>query len=507
MLTPMTLLIVVIVLLITRHFLKEWKYYQLPSPGLQLPIIGHLYLLMGGKAAEDPVNAMWDLYKKYQKNGMMFLRLFKMNMMLVGDYDTLKEIYNNPNVQGRLAGTGMEWQTREERMLKSKEIPGVILSEGRTWVEQRRFTLRTLRDFGFGKQGMEEMIQEEVDMFKALINKSNGEPFNFLNKLNLPILNALWRITVGDRFEYDNPKLLSIVERLTESFRRQGSPTIAIILNFPLLTKIFPNLFGRKDTIKVNNDMMELMYESVKQHQETLDINAPRDFTDTMLIEIQKTTDKSSSFYGEFGIENLANNLMDLFVAGSETTSTTLNWAMYYVIKYPEIQKKIQDELDNVVGQNRHPTIADQQNLPYTQAVLMEIQRCANIVPTGVLHISQNDFTINGITIPAYTLINPLMTNILKGSHWNDGLAFRPERFLDEEGNLVKDEHFMPFSIGKRQCLGETLAKVELFLFFTNIVHQYKIMPENEGELPVDGYQMSVTLLPKPFKARLTNRL
>ena len=97
---------------------------------------------------------------------------------------------------------------------------------------------------------MEEMIQEEVDMFKALINKSKGEPFNFLNQLNLPILNALWRITVGDRFEYDNPKLISIVARLTESFRRQGSPTIAIILNFPLLTKIFPNLFGRKDTIK-----------------------------------------------------------------------------------------------------------------------------------------------------------------------------------------------------------------------------------------------------------------
>ena len=99
MVTPLTLLIVVIVLLITRHILKEWKYYQLPSPGLQLPIIGHLYLLMGGEAAKDPVNTMWNLYKKYQKNGMMFLRLFRMNMMLVGDYDTLKEIYNNPNVQ------------------------------------------------------------------------------------------------------------------------------------------------------------------------------------------------------------------------------------------------------------------------------------------------------------------------------------------------------------------------------------------------------------------------
>ena len=53
----------------------------------------------------------------------------------------------------------------------------------------------------------------------------------------------------------------------------------------------------------------------------------------------------------------------------------------------------------------------------------------------------------------------------------------------------------------------EEIFQVELFLFFTNLVHQYKILPENEGELPVEGYQMSVTLLPKPFKARLTNRL
>merc|ERR1712064_153227 len=367
MLTPMTLLIVVIVLLITRHFLKEWKYYQLPSPGLQLPIIGHLYLLMGGKAAEGPVNAMWDLYKKYQKNGMMFLRLFKMNMMLVGDYDTLKEIYNNPNVQGRLAGTGMEWQTREERMLKSKEIPGVILSEGRTWVEQRRFTLRTLRDFGFGKQGMEEMIQEEVDMFKALINKSNGEPFDFMNKLNLPILNALWRVTVGERFEYDNPRLLSIVRRLTEAFEIFGNPSQALLIAYPWLAKIIPSFFDMDHTDKVFMDVIDLMTENIMKHKETLDPNEPRDFTDMMLIEIEQTTDKTSSMYGQLGMDNLKVTLFDLFLAGSETISTTLTWAALYMVRYPEVQRKVQEELDEVVGLHRMPSMKDKPELPYTE--------------------------------------------------------------------------------------------------------------------------------------------
>jgi len=263
----------------------------------------------------------------------------------------------------------------------------------------------------------------------------------------------------------------------------------------------------RDKTLEVNHDIMDLMAESVKQHQATLDVNAPRDFTDTMLIEINNTTDKSSSFHGNFGIENLKNVLFDLFLAGSETTSTTLTWSMLYMIKYPEIQAQVQAELDKVVGQNRHPSIKDRTSLPFTEAVLMEIQRCANIVPNGVNHLCIRDFTINGITIPAHTLISPMLTNLLKGDYWGDGTTFRPQRFLDDDGNLVRDDHLIPFSIGKRQCLGETLAKVELFLFFTNLVHQYKLYPETEGQIVTEDYQPGVTILPKPFKVKLVNRL
>ena len=98
-----------------------------------------------------------------------------------------------------------------------------------------------------------------------------------------------------------------------------------------------------------------------------LDLNDPRDFTDSMLIEIEKTTDKSSSFYGEGGVENLRNTLFDLFIAGSETTSSTLTWAALYMVRYPQVQKKVQAELDRVVGQNRPPSLKDKPNLPYTE--------------------------------------------------------------------------------------------------------------------------------------------
>ena len=105
----------------------------------------------------------------------------------------------------------------------------------------------------------------------------------------------------------------------------------------------------------------------MKQNFPLLDLKDPRDFTDSVLIEISETTDKSSSFYGESGIENLRNTLFDLFLAGSETTSTTLTWAALYMVRYPHIQKKVQAELDQVVGQNRPPSLKDKPNLPYTE--------------------------------------------------------------------------------------------------------------------------------------------
>ena len=109
---------------------------------------------------------------------------------------------------------------------------------------------------------------------------------------------------------------------------------------------------------------MHLMWESIRENKETLDPNEPRDFTDKVLIEIQQTT---SSFFGELGLENLANTLFDLFGAGSETTSTTLTWAALYMIRYQEVQTEVQEELDRVVGTETEPSMKDRPNLPYTE--------------------------------------------------------------------------------------------------------------------------------------------
>ena len=289
------------------------------------------------EAEKDPVNFMWNTWKKHQKNGLMHLRSFNIDLVFVGDHETLKFLYSQPDIQLRFNPV-MRGPILEERRAGGPGLPGVILSEGRTWADQRRFTLKTLRDFGFGKQGMEEMIAEEVRQFKDLINKTEGEPFDFIHELNLPILNALWMVTVGERFEYNDERLRSIVYRLTQTFARTGRPESVLVFVLPWLFKLFPSLLARDETLQVNHDMMDLMEENIVRHQETLDPNQPRDYLDTVLLEIQRTTDPTSSFYGEAGLINLRNTLFDLFLAGSETTSTTLTWAFWYMLRHPDIQ-------------------------------------------------------------------------------------------------------------------------------------------------------------------------
>ncbi|KAJ4434996.1 hypothetical protein ANN_23568 [Periplaneta americana] len=377
---------------------------------------------------------------------------------------------------------------------------GVFFSDGPFWVEQRRFTLRHLRDFGFGKKSMEGFILDEVE--DTLSYMKELKVMQVTGLFSVPTLNVLWGMIAGTRYDRNDERLKDLLNRLTMNFR-SGNPTGGIINIFPILMTIAPGLSGFTKFKETLVNLQNYIGLSIKEHEQTLDQNNPRDLIDVYLREMRKQNHPDSTFT-EQGLITIC---LDLFAAGGETTTSTLGFCLMYMLLYPEVQKKVRNELDAVVGRDRRPSLEDRPKLPYVEAVLTEVFRLCSIAPMTPPHCVDRDTYINGYLIPKDSMVLVVLYSLFQDKeHWGDPEVFRPERFLDADGKLVKDEWMIPFGMGKRMCLGEVLARSVVFLFFTSIVQEFLLsIPEGDTKpstVPLSGF----TIAPAPFRIKVTER-
>ena len=337
-----------LLLLLALHLLGTHRFLPLPSAGPCLPFIGHLHLLSSREGREDPVNHLWKLYQKHSRAGMLWTRLLNQDILHVGDFDTIKYIFNHPDAQDRF-------------------LP---------WTHLRQFTLKTLKDFGLSSSSMNDVIQGEVKLFLDHLKQFGDEPQNLAMKLNLPMLNSVLNVAVGHRFDYDDPTALSLLPAMDKMVRKYYYPENLENLTKSWLKWMFPIMetFGRNERIfsgwSVSKQPKENKQDTEMSSLPSTDI---KNFLDMFLVQLEQTNDTSYKVYGAEGREQLATTIFDLFAVGSETTCTALSWAMVHMLRHPEVQKTVQEELDRVVGRDRLPAMADRPSLPYTQVWLPQI--------------------------------------------------------------------------------------------------------------------------------------
>lgn len=194
----------------------------------------------------------------------------------------------------------------------------------------------------------------------------------------------------------------------------------------------------------------------------------------------------------------MLSTLLDLFFAGGETTANTLHWICLHLAIYQDELKKMQNEIDSVVGRFRLPQLSDESSMPYTHAVIQESMRHAAMIPLAIFHSTTQDAKLRGFKIPKDTMV---LMNMYSAFHdkeyWGDPETFRPERHLDENMKIIKHEPMILFGIGKRACIGEALARNQLFLWITTLFQNFTIQTiPGQSNLSLDPVVTWINLPP-----------
>ncbi|XP_046504918.1 cytochrome P450 2D14-like, partial [Equus quagga] len=274
--------------------------------------------------------------------------------------------------------------------------PGVVFARyGHTWREQRRFSVSTLRNFGLGKKSLEQWVTQEASYLCAVFADQGGRPFSPDALLNKAVSNVIASLTFGRRFDYNDPRFLEILD-LTEDILKEQSGFLPQVLNaIPMLLHI-PGLVAK--VFPGQRAFMAQLDELVAERRMTRDpAQPPRDLTDAFLDEVQKAKGNPESSFND---DNLRLVVSDLFAAGMVTTSTALAWALLLMILHPDVQRRVQQEIDEVIGQTRRPEMGDQAHMPFTVAVVHEVQRFGDIAPLGAPHMTSRDIEVQGFLIP-----------------------------------------------------------------------------------------------------------
>ncbi|XP_077865560.1 steroid 17-alpha-hydroxylase/17,20 lyase-like [Saccoglossus kowalevskii] len=357
-----------------------------------------------------------------------------------------------------------------------------------------------------GTKGWQKLISKEIDKFLESLSRKAGTLFDIDHSLTVTSFNVVCDMVIGRTFTENDMEFNNFQDATREVTMCLLATNVVAYYDYVPWVKVFmrSKLQYMKD---VSDRRYRFLESELEHHIATFDREKPRDMIDMILIEREDSDMKADDMYSN---AHIIQSLIDLLSAGVETAISATKWLLIELIHHPDIQAKIHQELDEVIGGDRLPVYSDRQNLPYVEAAIYEALRIHSTVPLGVFRCTARDTSLGGHDIPTNTIVIP--------NHWaidhdekvfEDPYSFNPQRFIDPKTGLLvsyNNMNFAPFSMGRRVCLGEVFGRMKYFLIVSNILHQFEFVVPPGVEKPSREGILGLTYHPKPFEVMVKKR-
>ncbi|XP_019615816.1 PREDICTED: cytochrome P450 2U1-like [Branchiostoma belcheri] len=469
---------------IVACFLLKPRRNLPPYPAGRVPVLGHLLAL--GRAPHLKLTA-W----RRQYGDVFTVRMGMEDVVVLNGYAAVKDALVD---RSELFASRPPNYLADAMVGFGKDI--AFARWGTEFRQRKRFATAVLKNLGMkgGTGSIEEKIREEASCLRNRIAEYNGNPSDIAHDIRVAAANVICSMVMGKRYDYRDETFRELSEAVEMAQFESGAGQIISVFPFlrfvPVVNRAGINAL--QEAFKIQN----VLKGEISRHRENLDRENPRDFLDFCLLEVEKQ--EKVEGLTEVHVVYMAE---DLFFAGLSTTTDTLRWSLLYMTLNPNIQNKVQQELDAVVGESL-PTLSHRSQLPYVNACLLEVMRIRPVVPLTIQHAPTETLKVREYDIPKGTQVLPNLYSLhMDPAYWPDPDRFDPGRFLDAEGNVVNNpDSFMPFSGGRRVCLGEQLARMELFLFFSTLLQSFTFRTPEDAPRPTTDGVFGITLPPHPFK-------
>ncbi|XP_015779092.1 PREDICTED: steroid 17-alpha-hydroxylase/17,20 lyase-like isoform X1 [Acropora digitifera] len=466
---------------------------KLPPGPMPLPVIGNM-LQMG----MTPHYGLTSLAKKFGKIFRLSVGIHR--MVVVNSIDLAREalVKKSSDFAGR-----PRLYTADLISRGGKDIAFSDFSP--TWKLQRKVAHSALKMFGQGIKPIEEKVSQEIDELITRFQAVEGLAHDPQDDVVLAVINIICAFVFGSRYDLENPEFRTILnynEQFVQGFRAGN-----LVDYFPWL-RHFPSkgLDLIRQAVKDRDIILQRKFD---EHKSSYQDCVTRDLTDALIKAMKESQSEEQDKVLSLTEDHVVLTMNDIFSAGLETTSTCVLWALAYLVRNPKVQQRIHQELDDVIGRERLPELADKANLPYLDATIMEVLRYSSLVPLLFPHSTTADTTLDGYEIPKDTIV---LFNVWAMHHdekkWDRPFEFDPSRFLDAEGKVICPGtlSYLPFGAGRRVCLAESLGKIQLFLFISRLLHKFQFSVPSNGEAPDLEGIFGASLCPKPYSLNIERR-